>query len=82
MLLYRKNIFKKVQKVNKDKAQEMVNEATVRCEKMRNAPPPKFPLWLLCKLIWISIFGKKQVDRIQLAPPYRITYKDDIAGKE
>lgn len=66
--------------MDKDKAQKIVDEAMLRYEKMRNAPPPKFPFWLLCKLIWISIFGKRQVDRVQLAPPYRVTYKDEVAA--
>lgn len=66
--------------MDNDKAQKIVDEAMLQCEKMRNAPPPKFPLRLLCKLIWISIFGKRQVDRVQLAPPYHITYKDEVAA--
>ena len=66
--------------MDNDKAQKIVDEAMVQYEKMRNTPLPKFPFWLLCKLIWITARRKRQIDRVQLGPPYRITYKDEIAA--
>lgn len=46
-----------------------------RARAWAHGPGPSFPLWLLIKLLWLTLRGKK-IARVQLHPPYTITYKN------
>ena len=66
--------------MDRDRIQKGLDEAWAQYERMRNAPPPQYPFWLLCKVIGITLRGKRQIDRIQLHSPYRITYKNEMTA--
>ncbi len=57
--------------------EQIVQEIQAQADACANARP-SFPFWLLCKLIYLDIRGRK-VKRVDLFPPYNIEFADSIS---